>query len=112
MSLSEIKDLRKTNFVIGGNSNKEDLTVYYRDYRPWEIGHDLSAQKYKFQKTNITGDNTSSKNWASTNTKDFVKHEHVEPSHLNEDRKHELRSHQFNFGTDKLLFQVIGEAPK
>jgi hypothetical protein len=101
MSLSEIKDLRKTNFVMGGNSNKEDLSVYYRDYRPWEIPMtDQKALSLKFQKTNMAiGTETGVNHWVSTNNKDFIKHPPTDQPKLNEERKKELRSHQYDFGT-------------
>lgn len=100
MSLSELKDLRQTNFVMGGNSNKDDLSVYYRDYRPWEIqANDQKALLLKFQKTNLSiGTETGTNHWVTTNNKDFVKHGHSEQPRLNEERKKELRSHQYDFG--------------
>jgi hypothetical protein len=114
MSLSEIKDLRKTNFVMGGNSNKEDLSVYYRDYRPWELATiDQRALTLKNQKTNIAiGTETGTNHWVSTNNKDFVKHGHSDQPRLNEERKKELRSHQYNFGRDNMTKQATGVAPR
>lgn len=107
MSLSELKDLRRTNLVMGGDSNKDDLSVYYRDYRPWEIPpYDQRAQTYKFQKTNMAiGDDAGAGNtWATTQNRDFIKHEHTDQPKLNEERKKELRSHQYNFGRKHVTF--------
>jgi hypothetical protein len=100
MSLSELKDLRRTNLVMGGDSNKDDLSNYYRDYRPWELQTvDQRAQTFKFQKTNLViGENEGPDNWSSTQNRDFIKHDHSDQPKLNEERKRELRSHQYNFG--------------
>lgn len=110
MSMSEIKDLRRTNFVVGGDDNKDDLSVYYRDYRPWELPSlDKKAQTYKFQKTNFhLGEQEGGNQWGSTNNKDFVKHEGQVPSRLNEETKRDLRNHHFDFGRQRLI-QAIGK---
>ena len=101
--MGEIKDLRKTNFSMGGNSNKDDLSVYYRDYRPWEIPqYDSVAQNYKFQKTNLDmGDKNgphASRRWATTQAKDFIDHGPQPTVQLNEEKKADLRNHHFGFG--------------
>lgn len=107
MSLSELKDLRKTNFVMGGMPNQDDVSAYYRHYRPWELpALDQKAQTYKFQKTNLAiGDNVGAgSNWVTTQNQDFIKHGHTEQPRLNEERKKELRSHQYDFGKKHVTF--------
>lgn len=88
---------------------KDKLSVYYRDYRPWELpGLDQKAQTYKFQKTNLNmGDNHHPGRWTSVHDKDYVKHDYVAPSRLNEEKKQDLRTHHFNFGNLLLPFRRL-----
>jgi len=109
MSLSEIKDLRKTNFPMGCECpcDKDKPSVYKYDYRRWPLGvPDNTAETYKFQKTKfILGDEEGQKNqWVSTNAKDFTRHHGVIPSRLNEDQKRDLRTHHFEFGNLTVTF--------
>ena len=117
MSLNEIRDLRKTNFSMGGEGGtyKDTPSIYTYDYRRWPNSvPENMANKYKFKKTGIVGEEGAGNpgRWATTNLKDFTKHEGVVPSQLNEDTKRDLRSHHFEFGRFQLPFRRLGKGPR
>jgi hypothetical protein len=99
--IGDIKDLKKTNFTLGGDSNKNDQSIYYVDYRPWKANQGGAKDNlHKFQKTNLLlGEDQHANNYISTNVKDFVAHKAMAPSRLNEEKKNDLRTHHFQFGT-------------